>query len=114
MNQIDLNTVMQILFFAILLWFITRSFFSRKASRGASSNIFIWFIIFAALVIIYAFRFELETVKDRVLAVLIPSYSWTNEEGQLVVARHKNGHFYVDAYAKNKAKIHFLVDTGGI
>ena len=112
MNQIDLSTAMQILFFAILLWFITRSFFSRRASHGASSNIFIWFIIFAALIVIYAFRFELETIKDRVLAVLIPSYSWTNDEGQLVIAKHKDGHFYLEAYTKNKAKIHFLVDTG--
>ncbi len=112
MNQIDSNTIMQILFFAILLWFIAKSFFSRKSSQGSSSNIFIWFIIFAVLIIVYAFRFELETLKDRVLAVLIPSYSWTNDEGQLVIARHKNGHFYLDAYTKNRAKIHFLVDTG--
>lgn len=103
---------MQVLFFAILLWFITRSFVSRKASGESSLNIFIWLIIFIALIIIYAFRFELETIKDRILAVIIPSYSWTNDEGRLVIARHKNGHFYLDAYTKDKEKIHFLIDTG--
>jgi len=112
MNQIDLSTIMQVLFFAILLWFITRSFFSRRASRESSANIFIWLILFIALIVLYAFRFELETVKNRVLAVLIPSYSWTNDKGQLVIAKHKDGHFYLGAYTKNRTKIHFLVDTG--
>jgi aspartyl protease family protein len=112
MNQLDSSDIMQILFFAILLWFIVRSFFSRKSNNGSSSNIFIWFIIFAVLIVTYAFRFELETFKDRVLAVLIPSYSWSNETGELVIARHRNGHFYLDAFTKSGAKIHFLVDTG--
>lgn len=60
----------------------------------------------------YAFRFELEFVKDRLLAVLIPSYSWTNDQGQLVIARNQNGHFYINAYSPNNYKIKFLVDTG--
>ena len=72
----------------------------------------LWILIFVILIVIYAFRFELNTLKDRVLAVLIPSYSWTNDGGQLVIARHKNGHFYLNAYSKNNQKIYFLVDTG--
>ena len=72
----------------------------------------LWLLVFVVLIVIYAFRFELESLKDRVLAVLIPSYSWTNEEGQLVIARHKNGHFYLNGYGKHNQKIHFLVDTG--
>lgn len=71
-----------------------------------------WLGIFAVLIVVYAFRFELDTLKDRVLAVLIPSYSWTNDEGQLVIARHKNGHFYVNATTENKNSIKFLIDTG--
>lgn len=112
MNQIDFGTIMQVLFFAILLWFITRSFLSRKSNGSNSSNILLWILIFVILIVIYAFRFELNTLKERMLAVLIPSYSWTNDDGQLVIARHKNGHFYLNAYGKNNQKIHFLVDTG--
>jgi aspartyl protease family protein len=112
MSQLDSSDIMQILFFAILLWFITRSFFSRRSSESPSSNILIWFVIFAILIVGYAFRFELDSFKERILAVLIPSYSWSNETGQLVIARHGNGHFYLDATTKNGSKINFLVDTG--
>lgn len=72
----------------------------------------LWLLIFIVLIVVYAFRFELETLKDRVLAVLIPSYSWTNDDGHLVIARHKNGHFYINAYGKHYQKVLFLVDTG--
>jgi len=71
-----------------------------------------WILIFATLIVMHAFRFELEFVKDRVLAVLIPSYSWTNDQGELVVARNQNGHFYVDAYTVSNHKVNFLIDTG--
>ena len=71
-----------------------------------------WLMIFTSLVVIYAFRFELNFVKDRVLAVLVPSYSWSNTPGQVVIARGSDGHFYLDAKNKNKYQIKFLVDTG--
>ncbi len=69
-------------------------------------------MIFSVLIILYAFRFELGLFKERVLSVLIPSYSWTNEKGQLIIARSNNGHFYLDTLTKNNHKITFLVDTG--
>lgn len=72
----------------------------------------LWSIIFAVLIVLYAFRFELESLKERVLSVLVPSYSWTNEKGQLVIARSNNGHFYLDATTKSNRKLKFLVDTG--
>lgn len=112
MNQADFGTIMQVLFGVILLWFIIKSFFSKKSGNRNSIHILLWLLVFVVLIVIYAFRFELETLKDRMLAVLIPSYSWTNDEGQLVIARHKNGHFYLSGYGKHNQKIHFLVDTG--
>ena len=110
-----LNTAMilKILFFITLLWFIIHIYSSRSSQGpGSIGHILLWVTIFVILIIIYAFRFELESLKDRVLAVLIPSYSWTNEQGQLVIARNKDGHFYLDARTRNKSKIKFLIDTG--
>lgn len=112
MSQADFGTIMQVLFWGILLWFIIKSFFSKKSGSNNSINMLLWLLVFIVLIVIYAFRFELESLKDRILAVLIPSYSWTNDEGQLVIARHKNGHFYLSGYGKQNQKIHFLVDTG--
>jgi aspartyl protease family protein len=86
-------------------------FFTRPRV-GYIKNIILWLAIFCLLILIYAFRFELSAVKERVVAVLIPSYSWTNNSGQLVIARSSNGHFYLDAIGGKNQVIHFLVDTG--
>ncbi len=72
----------------------------------------IWLMIFSVLIVAYAFRFELESVKNRVLAVLVPAYSWTNEKGELVIARSQDGHFYVNVRTPRGKDIKFLVDTG--
>ena len=42
----------------------------------------------------------------------MPSYSWTNNNGQLIIARSSNGHFYLDAIGGKNQVIQFLVDTG--
>ena len=112
-STFDTAMILKILFFIALLWFIIHAYsFRRSQSHNSMSSILLWIAIFAVLIIIYAFRFELESLKNRVLAVLIPSYSWTNKQGQLVIARNKDGHFYLDAKTENNSKIQFLIDTG--
>jgi len=113
-GDIDISLILRILFFIALIWFIARGYMARSKDRASSSttNILLWLMIFVLLIIGYAFRFELDSLKDRVLAVLIPSYSWTNEQGQLVIARNKDGHFYLNATTPNNSKIRFLIDTG--
>ena len=113
-TDINTNLALRILFFIVLIWVIIRSYIarSRNTSSNSATSILLWVIIFALLIIGYAFRFELESFKNRVLAVLIPSYSWTNKQGQLVIARSKDGHFYLDATTANNNKIKFLIDTG--
>jgi len=86
-------------------------FFTRP-QVGYIKNIILWLGIFCLLILVYAFRFELSSIKERVIAVLVPSYSWTNNSGQLVIARSSKGHFYLDAVGSKNQVIHFLVDTG--
>ena len=86
-------------------------FFTRPRV-GYIKNIILWLGIFCLLILVYAFRFELSSIKERVIAVLVPSYSWTNNSGQLVIARSSNGHFYLDAVGSKNQVIHFLVDNG--
>lgn len=71
----------------------------------------IWAVIFAILIVAYAYRHEMEDFKQRVLGVLIPSYEWTNE-GEIVLSRHADGHFYVKAQVNDHATVKFLIDTG--
>ncbi len=105
------DKLLNILFLCILLIYICYMFFTRP-QVGYIKNIILWLGIFCLLILVYAFRFELSSIKERVIAVLVPSYSWTNNSGQLVIARSSNGHFYLDAVGSKNQVIHFLVDTG--
>ena len=98
-------------FLLILLIYVGYMAFTRP-KKGAIKNIILWFGVFCLLILAYAYRFEFTNIKERVISVLIPSYSWTNNKGQLVIARSGNGHFYLDAAGEHEQIIHFLVDTG--
>lgn len=105
------DKLLNILFLCILLIYICYMFFTRP-QVGYIKNIILWLGIFCLLILVYAFRFELSSIKERVIAVLVPSYSWTNNSGQFLIARSSNGHFYLDAVGSKNQVIHFLVDTG--
>jgi aspartyl protease family protein len=105
------DKILNVLFLFILLVYIGYIFFRRPRSN-AIKNVILWLSIFCLLILAYAFRFELNNIKERFISVLIPSYSWTNDNGQLVIARSGNGHFYLDAIVGQNQVIHFLVDTG--
>lgn len=102
------------IFALIVLAFMIYGFLrsnSRKAIMQHLLGWLMWLIIFMLVVTGYAFRHELEGVKRRVISVLVPSYAWV-EEGEIVLSRHADGHFYLDALANNKTTIKFLIDTG--
>ncbi|WP_410526077.1 TIGR02281 family clan AA aspartic protease [Rickettsia endosymbiont of Ceutorhynchus obstrictus] len=94
----------------ILISFIY-SFFGQNNLRKFFLQLSSWGIIFLVIIIGYAFRFELTYASQRVLSVLIPSYSWVNRQGEIVIARSGDGHFYLEALVNN-VKINFMIDTG--
>jgi aspartyl protease family protein len=111
LNGVNTNMILQALFLIILLYFFIKMGASRASSTNYSS-ILLWVLIFAILIIAYAFRFELDSFKHKILAVVIPSYSWTDKQGELVIARSQDGHFYVNAKTQSNNTIKFLIDTG--
>lgn len=70
-----------------------------------------WGVFFLLIIIGYAFKAEVQYVSNRVLAVLIPSHSWVSSEGQLIIARSQDGHFYLNLVI-NGIPIKFVIDTG--
>ncbi|WP_341748066.1 TIGR02281 family clan AA aspartic protease [Candidatus Tisiphia endosymbiont of Dascillus cervinus] len=85
--------------------------FSQKGIRILSIQLLTWGGIFLIIITSYAFKFELNYAAQRVISVLIPSYNWVNKQGELVISRSNDGHFYVNAVA-NGIKIKFMIDTG--
>ncbi|MCA1405235.1 TIGR02281 family clan AA aspartic protease [Ensifer sp. IC3342] len=77
--------------------------------------IFIWILIALALISVYVYRFELQSVGDRLLAELMPGRAMviTDSEGQqeVVLQRRLDGQFAADAVI-NGHEVSMLVDTG--
>ncbi|WP_375359507.1 TIGR02281 family clan AA aspartic protease [Candidatus Tisiphia endosymbiont of Neophilaenus lineatus] len=84
---------------------------SQKGIKIVSIQLLTWGGIFLIIITSYAFKFELNYAAQRVISVLIPSYNWVNKQGELVISRSNDGHFYVNAVA-NRIKIKFMIDTG--
>lgn len=95
----------------LILLSVLYSVLSKNNLKKFASQLLIWVLILLSVIIGYAFRFELNYSAQRVMAVLVPSYHWVNKDGELVIARSSDGHFYIDALV-NDVKIKFMVDTG--
>jgi aspartyl protease family protein len=111
-HALDSYDVSRLFFLLAFIAFLTYSFWHNRGSESSLPSILLWITIFAVVIIGYAFRFELGTLKERVMAVLLPSHTWTNEKGELVIARENDGHFYINVYGATNQKTRFLIDTG--
>lgn len=95
----------------LILFSIIYSTISQNEIRKFCLQLASWAAIFLVIITGYAFRFELNYAYQRVVSVLIPSYSWSTEAGEVIVARSGDGHFYINALVNN-VKIKFMIDTG--
>lgn len=96
---------------AVILFVILYNSLNSHGAYFVLSRITIWFCVFLVIITFYAFRFELIIAKDRVLAVMMPSYNWSNKEGDIVIARSQDGHFYTEGIVNGK-RLKFMIDTG--
>ena len=71
----------------------------------------VWSLIFVGFAGIYAYRFELEGVAERILGELMPGRVTASAPGVVSVARRRDGHYVLDAQA-NGASMRFMFDTG--
>lgn len=95
-----------------LLAFISIGVFRGMRTSEFFRNALVWAGIALALVTIYAYRFELQTVANRVTGELVPGVALTSSDGNsITVNRGRNGHFTVRAEIGD-AVVDMLVDTG--
>ena len=111
-KNIDLSFAIQIFFSITIVFFIIKSYIIQNKKSDSSKHILLWLTIFMCLIIGYAFRFDLESFKHKILSVIIPNYTWYNEQGDFIIARSNDGHFYISATTPSNKKIKFLIDTG--
>ena len=107
----DRHNVATIIIMSLFIVMGLYNFVSTHGFKKSLTQVFVWSAILLAIVAAYAFRFEMRYASNRVLSALMPSYSWHNDEGQIVISRSNDGHFYINALV-NDVKIKFMVDTG--
>ncbi len=86
--------------------------FSRRPRVPAVVGaVVFWGGLALLLVIGYSFRFELMTVRDRVMSELFPGSISQSANGEMVISRGSNQQFFVDAEVDG-VPLDMLVDTG--
>ena len=79
---------------------------ARAVSAGA-----LWAAIIIGLTGVYAYRFEVSDIADRVMAELLPSEPQVGKSGEVIVNRRIGGEFVIGAKVDG-ARVSFLFDTG--
>jgi len=110
--KLNKENIIQAFFILVILLSMLYGAFRSSNPYAKAKQLLAWIGVFLIIITGYAFRFELDYARRRVLAAIMPSYNWTNEAGQIVIGRSGDGHFYLNAIVNGKEKIRFMVDTG--
>ncbi|MGD1037935.1 MAG: TIGR02281 family clan AA aspartic protease [Roseiarcus sp.] len=98
---------------ALMTWLFLSG--ARRAGPGALARVVggaaIWTAIILGLTGVYAYRFEVSDIADRVMAELFPNEPQIGQSGEVIVNRRLGGEFIVPAQVDG-ARVAFLFDTG--
>ncbi|SFT46981.1 aspartyl protease family protein [Pseudovibrio denitrificans] len=86
-------------------------FIRRPQIREVFGAVVFWGGLALLLVIGYSFRYELMTVRDRVMSELFPGSISQSADGEMVISRGINHQFFIDVQVDG-VSIDMLVDTG--
>lgn len=101
-----------LVYYVMLLALVASGFLlgRRMGLRFAAKSILLWGLIGLALLLGYAYRFELTGVYDRLVGAVVPHAPTANGEA-ISVRVSQDGHFRLEARV-NGVAMRFLVDTG--
>ena len=107
------NEWINILYLILLLAFIASSIFTRGniPILRAIKYISIWAAIAIFVIILYSFRFDFISLKNRFLGELNPSNIQVNSADKIIINMSYGNHFYANVKINDK-NIRFLIDTG--
>ena len=97
----------------LILWLVLTGV-RRAGAAGVARAIggaAIWAVLIIGLTGVYAYRFELSDIADRVMAELNPTDPVVGQGGEVIIGRRLGGEFVIAAKVNN-APASFLFDTG--
>jgi aspartyl protease family protein len=104
---------MQLLYFCIILAVLSGGVAARLQARPGTtlSQIGGWFVIFAALILIYSYRDQFNALRMRIVAELVPAQGQQVGPQSIAFPLGEDGHFHINANVDGH-DIGFLVDSG--
>ena len=114
LGKMNEETIVPLIIFSLLLaWYIPVAVRNYRGKSGrALGHVAIWFAIIVALVGGYAFRPELNVIKDRFLGVLLPGRANDLGDSTIVINKgNQDDHFRIVADV-NSQSTNFILDTG--
>ena len=114
LGSMNEETIIPIIVFSLLLaWYIPVAVRKYRGRSGqALGHVVIWFALILVLVGGYAFRPELNLIKDRVFGVLVPGRAVDQGGGTIVINKsNQDDHFRIVADV-NAQSTTFILDTG--
>jgi aspartyl protease family protein len=100
----------QIVYEILLILIVSSALASGKILQNLK-HLAIWAGIFLVLMTGYSYRHELSTIKEKVLAEIIPAKGFRKTPDSISFPVAANGHFYIRAEV-NGIPVIFLADTG--
>jgi aspartyl protease family protein len=98
---------------ALLFWLALAG--ARRAGPGGLvrvvGGVTVWTMLFVGLTGVYAYRFELSDIADRVIAELLPDEPEIGRGGEVIVNRRIGGEFVVPGKVDG-TPVAFIFDTG--
>lgn len=86
-------------------------FLRRPAFREVFNAVAFWGGLGLLLIIGYSYRYELMTVRDRVMSELIPGFVTQSADGEVVISRGIGNQFVIEVLVDGVG-VDMLVDTG--
>lgn len=112
-NNIDSSQLPHLIYLSLLLALLVSGvvFKSRLKTSELLKQLSAWLLIVLVVLIIYSFRYDLYSIKNRVSAELLPSKVMAVGERKIAITIANDGHFYADIKI-NQKPVRFMIDTG--
>lgn len=112
MFDFDTNNTSRFIYFLLLFLLLASSLIThiKRDRLGTARNFLLWVSIIFLLITLYSYRYEMQTVKDRVVSTLFPSKA-VMKNGAITFQASQDGHYYLWADINN-TPIYFMLDTG--
>ncbi len=112
-NSLNDGDWQNFLYLLLVLVAMAAGLFSRRdfAFSKIIKYLAIWSIFGLFSIGLYAYRFELSNVKNRILGEINPSQARVEKSGEIVINLSQDGHFYINTKINGSA-VKFMIDTG--